>query len=66
MQRSDDCAGGVGDAALRRGPPELWRRTTLTATRRLRDFAKLHGVRLRLSFAKVAEYQARGLIHFHA
>jgi hypothetical protein len=45
---------------------ELWRRTTITATRNLRDLAKAHGVQLRLSFAKVAEYQARGLIHFHA
>jgi hypothetical protein len=45
---------------------ELWRRTTITATRNLRDLAQTHGVRLRLSFAKVAEYQARGLIHFHA
>lgn len=45
---------------------ELWRRTTITAHRSLRTLAKAHGVRLRLSFAKVAEYQARGLIHFHA
>ncbi|GAB3130599.1 hypothetical protein FLX08_39215 [Microbispora hainanensis] len=49
---------------------ELWRRFTqaLPAT-----FARHLGVsqaelrrRLRLSYAKVAEYQARGLIHFHA
>lgn len=45
---------------------ELWRRTTITAHRNLRDLAKAHGIKLRLSFAKVAEYQARGLIHFHA
>ncbi|MGH3774533.1 MAG: replication initiator [Pseudonocardiaceae bacterium] len=45
---------------------ELWRRTTITANRNLRDLGKTHGVKLRLSFAKVAEYQARGLIHFHA
>jgi hypothetical protein len=45
---------------------ELWRRTTIAANRLLRDLGKAHGVRLRLSFAKVAEYQARGLIHFHA
>jgi hypothetical protein len=45
---------------------ELWRRTTISANRYLRDLAKIHGVTLRLSFAKVAEYQARGLIHFHA
>lgn len=45
---------------------ELWRRTTIAATRNLRDLGRSHGVRLRLSFAKVAEYQARGLVHFHA
>ena len=45
---------------------ELWRRTTITAHRNLRQLGKAHDVRLRLSFAKVAEYQARGLIHFHA
>jgi hypothetical protein len=45
---------------------ELWRRTTITASRQLRDLTRAHGVKLRLSFAKVAEYQARGLIHFHA
>jgi replication initiator protein RepSA len=45
---------------------ELWRRTTIAANRNLREVAKAHDVKLRLSFAKVAEYQARGLIHFHA
>src|SRR5439155_7432626 len=28
--------------------------------------AKLHGSRVKLSYAKVAEYQARGVVHFHA
>ena len=28
--------------------------------------AKPHGTRVRLSYAKVAEFQRRGLIHFHA
>jgi len=45
---------------------ELWRRTTIAAHRNLHEVAKTHGVKLRLSFAKVAEYQARGVIHFHA
>jgi hypothetical protein len=49
---------------------ELWRRLTqaLPAV-----FARTFGIsrkelrrRLRVSFAKVAEYQARGLVHFHA
>ncbi|MDP8929798.1 MAG: hypothetical protein M3O70_14815 [Actinomycetota bacterium] len=45
---------------------ELWRRTTITANRLLRPLGQQHGVQLRLSFAKVAEYQHRGLVHFHA
>ncbi|MER6178878.1 replication initiator, partial [Streptosporangium sp. NPDC001681] len=49
---------------------ELWRRFTQALPAVL---ARLLGVRrahlrevLRLSYAKVAEYQARGLVHFHA
>jgi hypothetical protein len=50
--------------------PELWRRFTIALPRLL---AKGLGVTrqqarklVRLSFAKVGEYQARGVIHFHA
>ena len=50
--------------------PELWRRFTDALRRRL---AKLAGLtlrelreQLRVSFAKVAEYQRRGVVHFHA
>jgi hypothetical protein len=50
--------------------PELWRRTTEYAKRAL---AQLAGVSrrgldrvVRVSFCKVAEYQARGAVHFHA
>jgi hypothetical protein len=50
--------------------PELWRRTTIYLRRAL---ARLAGQtptalarRVRVSYAKVAEYQARGAIHFHA
>jgi hypothetical protein len=46
--------------------PELWRRTRIAIDRQLRQLERIHGVRLRLSYAKVAEYQVRGLIHFHA
>jgi hypothetical protein len=46
--------------------PELWRRTTIGLRRRLDKLAKVHGVRVKLSYAKVAEFQRRGLIHFHA
>lgn len=45
---------------------ELWRRTTITANRLLRDLADRHGVKLRLSYAKVAEFQRRGVVHIHA
>jgi hypothetical protein len=46
--------------------PELWRRTVIGVRRGLHKLAKQDGVRVRLSFAKVAEFQRRGLIHFHA
>jgi hypothetical protein len=50
--------------------PELWRRTTEYVKRAL---AQLSGISrrgldrvVRISFCKVAEYQARGAVHFHA
>jgi hypothetical protein len=50
--------------------PELWRRTTIALQRAL---ARLLGVReaelrrlVRVSYAKVAEFQRRGAVHFHA
>jgi hypothetical protein len=46
--------------------PELWRRTVIGIRRRLAKLAKAHGVRVKLSYVKVAEFQRRGLIHFHA
>jgi hypothetical protein len=45
---------------------ELWRRTTIAINRALTTVAKTYGVKVRLSYAKVAEYQCRGVIHFHA
>jgi hypothetical protein len=45
--------------------PELWRRTTIALRRRLDKLAKAHGTRVKLSYVKVAEFQRRGLIHFH-
>lgn len=45
---------------------ELWRRTVITLRRSLDKLARQHGTRVRLSYAKVAEFQRRGLIHFHA
>jgi hypothetical protein len=50
--------------------PELWRRTTIALRRSLAAALGVSEVRLRLvaslQYAKVAEYQARGLVHFHA
>jgi len=46
--------------------PELWRRTVIGIRRHLAKLAKPSGAQLRLSYAKVAEFQRRGLIHFHA
>ena len=50
--------------------PELWRRFTITLRRTLARQAGLTGqalaAQLRVSYAKVAEYQRRGVVHFHA
>jgi hypothetical protein len=46
--------------------PELWRRTVIGIRRALDKLARPYGVRVRLSYAKAAEFQRRGLIHFHA
>lgn len=49
---------------------ELWRRTTIATRRALATAAGLTiralRDRVRLSFSKVAEYQARGVVHLHA
>lgn len=45
---------------------ELWRRTTQDLNRKLGRLAKDRGTRVRVSYAKVAEYQRRGVVHFHA
>jgi hypothetical protein len=50
--------------------PELWRRTTIYLRRALARRAGVRGAdfrrSVRLSYAKVAEYQQRGAVHFHA
>jgi hypothetical protein len=50
--------------------PELWRRTTIAAYRTLGRLVGLQEGELRrlvrISYAKVAEFQRRGAIHFHA
>ncbi|NKQ55426.1 hypothetical protein HFP15_21310 [Amycolatopsis sp. K13G38] len=61
-----DCYDYEAQAAWNFHAGELWRRTTITLNRYLKAAAKDRGVRVRLSYAKVAEYQRRGTVHFHA
>ncbi|WP_219460018.1 replication initiator [Nonomuraea rhizosphaerae] len=65
-----DCYDYDGSVLFNALSPELWRRFTLALRRR---FAKLSGLTLKalreqasIGFAKVAEYQRRGVVHFHA
>jgi hypothetical protein len=62
-----DYAGAVLFNAV---APQLWRRFADALRRRLAKLAGLPLCRLRehvrVSFAKVAEYQRRGVVHFHA
>ncbi|MGW4643146.1 replication initiator [Sphaerisporangium sp. NPDC004334] len=65
-----DCYDYAASVLFNALAPELWRRFTLALRRNL---AKLHGLtvkelgeHLAVSFAKVAEYQRRGVVHFHA
>jgi hypothetical protein len=50
--------------------PELWRRFTIALRRQVADHLGVRESALRdvtsVQFAKVAEYQVRGLVHFHA
>jgi hypothetical protein len=50
--------------------PELWRRFTIALRRALARqagmTARAFHDEARVSFAKVAEYQRRGIVHFHA
>ena len=50
--------------------PELWRRTTIAVQRAVGRLVGLQEGELRrlvrISYAKVAEFQRRGAIHFHA
>jgi len=46
--------------------PELWRRTVIAISRRLAKLTRGYGARVEVSYAKVAEFQRRGVVHFHA
>jgi hypothetical protein len=65
-----DCYDYTGSVLFNATAPELWRRFTITLRRVLARLAGLTQKDLkeqaRISFAKVAEYQKRGVVHFHA
>nr|WP_308442284.1 replication initiator [Planotetraspora silvatica] len=65
-----DCYDYIGSVLFNAMAPELWRRFTEALRRRI---ARLAGLTLKdlreqlvVSFAKVAEYQRRGVVHLHA
>jgi hypothetical protein len=65
-----DCYDYAGAVLFNACAPELWRRFTITLRRALARQAGLTGkalaTQVRVSYAKVAEYQRRGVVHFHA
>jgi hypothetical protein len=65
-----DCYDYTGSVLFNACAPELWRRFTITLRRTFARQAGLTGkaftAQARLSYAKVAEYQRRGVVHFHA
>jgi hypothetical protein len=65
-----DCYHYTGSVLFNACAPELWRRFTITLRRTLARQAGLtnraFAAQVRVSFAKVAEYQRRGVVHFHA
>ena len=65
-----DCYDYTGHVLFNALAPELWRRFTITVPRQLARLAGLTRKQLlslvRVRFVKVAEYQARGIIHYHA
>lgn len=65
-----DCYDWVGAIVWQFTAPELWRRTTIGLRRTIAQELGAKADDLRsvasMQFAKVAEYQARGLVHFHS
>jgi hypothetical protein len=65
-----DCYDYTASVLFNAYAPELWRRFVLAFRRRLAKSAGLRAKELKdvlvVSFAKVAEYQRRGVVHFHA
>jgi hypothetical protein len=65
-----ECYDYTGSVLFNAYAPELWRRFTITLRRTLARQAgltnKALAAQVRVSYAKVAEYQRRGVVHFHA
>jgi hypothetical protein len=65
-----DCYDYTGHILFNALAPELWRRFTIYLPRALAALAGITQKQLRqevsVRFVKVAEYQARGVIHYHA
>jgi hypothetical protein len=65
-----DCYDYPGHIAFNWHAPELWRRFTIAVRRALARRAGLTAAgfarRCRVSFVRVAEFQRRGVVHFHA
>lgn len=61
-----DCYDHVAHVVWNGWAGELWRRTMIALGRSLRAWEETYGVQLRISYGKVAEYQRRGVVHFHA
>lgn len=66
----EDCYDYVGQVVWQFHAPELWRRFTIRLRRELAHalgMTQASAARVvRVQFAKVAEFQRRGLVHFHA
>ena len=65
-----ECYDYTGSVLFNAYAPELWRRFTITLRRTLARQAgltnKALAAQVRVSYAKVAEYQRRGVVHVHA
>jgi hypothetical protein len=61
-----DCYDHAGQVVWNAHVGELWRRTVIGLRRELARVARAHGTAVRLSYAKVAEFQRRGVVHLHA
>ena len=65
-----DCYDYTSAVLFNASAPELWRRFSITLRRTLARQAGLTNralaAQVRVSYAKVAEYQRRGVVHFHA